>query len=109
MVLFQPLFLKLIHNHFFRVLSTPPAPFQELFYDLTISRSQHVEPAHLVLEAEVVSGRAAEVLRAPRLHLRSPQGHFKYLKCFPLKFILPYNLDSYFVSPSMKRSCCLTS
>ena len=61
--------------------------FVDIFHDLTISRSQHVEPAHLVLEAEVVSGRAAEVLRAPRLHLRSPQGHFKYLKRFPLKLI----------------------
>ena len=29
-VLFQPLFLNLIHKHFFRVLSTPPGPFQEL-------------------------------------------------------------------------------
>ena len=29
-VLFQPLFLNLIHKHFFRVLSTPLGPFQEL-------------------------------------------------------------------------------
>ena len=28
--LFQPLFLNLIQKHFFRVLSTPPGPFQEL-------------------------------------------------------------------------------
>ena len=27
--LFQPLFLNLIHKHFFPVLSTPPDPFQE--------------------------------------------------------------------------------
>ena len=26
-----------------------------------------------------------------------------------VKLILPYNLDSYFVSPSRKQSCCLTS
>ena len=29
-VLFQPLFLNLIQKHFFRVLSTPLGPFQEL-------------------------------------------------------------------------------
>ena len=39
-VLFRPLFMNLIRKHFFRVLSTPPGPFQEnnhqfdLFLDL---------------------------------------------------------------------------
>ena len=52
-------------------LSDPRLPLIPDF----VSTLQHVDPSRVVHEAEVEHGRAAEVLRAARVHLRAAQGN----------------------------------